>query len=59
MPKITDYSVVVAHNVVSLIEAVQERIREGWQPIGGICIDRSTYNAYTQAVVRWESGGGE
>lgn len=39
MPKVKEYRMVAAMVVARLIELIAERIRDGWQPIGGVSVN--------------------
>ena len=49
--KITAYIILTAHNVASLEHQVQQKIDEGWQPLGSP--DFST-NSFGQALIRYQ-----
>ena len=36
MPQITEYTIITDFAPVALIKLVNEKIQEGWQPIGGV-----------------------
>ena len=61
---ITDYEVVTATHVGDLQDRVRERIRTGWQPIGGIAVvhekkaaTRKPHMVFAQSVVSSLPGG--
>ena len=48
-----EYSLVAESDSVSLENAVNECIAEGWEPTGGVCFHISTDNEqWTQAIIR-------
>jgi hypothetical protein len=56
-----EYDVVQSWSLWALINAVRERIEQGWRPIGGINatpieLDKGNWFKYLQAIVR-ETGG--
>jgi hypothetical protein len=60
MSKIIDYDIVTSAIITNLIETVEEAIKSGWQPQGGIAAtahyDTATGNAYyeyAQALVKY------
>jgi len=54
--KIIDYIVVSKTGPRPLQDAVQEYVREGWQPQGGIAVvaDKEGSRFYFQALVRYQ-----
>ena len=59
--KISDYDVVVGSNLESLVLGTMVAIEKGWQPIGGISVERevvqldgSLRTQYLQAMIRTE-----
>jgi len=60
---ITDYEIVTATRVRELQDRVRERIKSGWQPLGGIALlheeeagDQKPHLVFAQAIV--SSNGG-
>jgi hypothetical protein len=49
---ITDYDVIAAGTITALRKRVNEWIREGWVPLGGVAIDRPSATPFNQAMVR-------
>lgn len=53
--RIIDYYIVYATRLRSLEKSVVERIKDGWQPLGGHVVGyRGDGLFYSQAVVRYE-----
>lgn len=61
--QITDYEIVIASDPDSLTKQVKEFIKNGWEPLGGVCHtyntwlidplkDTETANGFCQAVVK-------
>ncbi|MBE1534265.1 DUF1737 domain-containing protein [Actinomadura algeriensis] len=46
---VSQYHVVTGSNAGDLINAVNKLIKEGWQPLGGLCTNGA---GYWQAMVR-------
>ena len=44
MEKVTEYKIVKETNITFLISKVNESIKDGWQPIGGLAIVPSIRN---------------
>jgi hypothetical protein len=60
---ITEYDVITSRKLADLQDRVRERIREGWQPIGGIAAvhedaagDKDPHMVFAQAVVVSKNG---
>jgi len=56
---ITEYDVITSRKLADLQDRVRERIRSGWQPIGGIAAvhedaagDKDPHMVFAQAVVQ-------
>jgi hypothetical protein len=47
---IMEYSVIKTNLLKSLIKKVNEAIKEGWKPLGGVCLDVGY--GFAQAMVR-------
>ena len=47
---VMEYSVIKTNLLKSLIKKVNEAIREGWKPLGGVCMDVGY--GFAQAMVR-------
>jgi hypothetical protein len=61
---ITDYEVITATRIAELQDRVRERIRSGWQPIGGLAlvheedaVDREPHLIFAQAIVTLQEAG--
>lgn len=55
--KIVDYEILKDEYCDSLVTSVQQKIREGWQPLGGVAfsidsLDNPKY--HFQAIVKYE-----
>ena len=55
---ISNYEIITATRVADLQDRVRERIREGWQPSGGVCmlheddaVTRKPHIVFAQAVI--------
>jgi len=46
-----EYSVIQESELQNLIDDVNKAIKEGWEPLGGICSD-SNHHGYAQAMIR-------
>lgn len=60
---ITDYEIVTATRVRELQDRVRERIKSGWQPLGGIALlheeeagDQKPHLVFAQAIVASNGG---
>ncbi|HUB79095.1 MAG TPA: DUF1737 domain-containing protein [Bryobacteraceae bacterium] len=60
-PAINNYEIITATRVADLQDRVKERIREGWQPNGGVCmlheddaVSHKPHIVFAQAVVTSE-----
>ena len=47
---IMEYSVIKTNLLKSLIKKVNEAIKEGWRPLGGVCVDVGY--GFAQAMTR-------
>ncbi len=45
-----EYSVIKTNLLKSLVKKVNEAIKEGWKPLGGVCLDVGY--GFAQAMVR-------
>lgn len=59
MTKIIDYVTMISDSLEDLDTVVNNFIKEGWQPFGGVAIslsetDNSRYAEYAQAMVKYE-----
>lgn len=60
-----EYNILTGNSSSELIEAVNKAIKQGWEPIGGVCVIVAQYAApgekgYTfhqQAMIRRKSAG--
>ena len=53
--KVVDYIVVRRNNDNDLASAVKDKLKEGWQPFGGLSVAMvNRYESYNQAMVRYE-----
>jgi len=52
---ITEYFVIRSKKLDDLVEYVNKSLAEGWQPLGGICVDgdRRSVSLYYQAVIKY------
>lgn len=62
MNKIIDYKVIKRGNQVEMEEAINDYIKLGWQPLGGISFNKFQYRegvfmdkAFVQAIVKYEN----
>ena len=52
MPEITDYFILDSNSLQGLINDVKQRMRGGWQPLGGVCsVNNDAAILYFQAIV--------
>lgn len=51
---IVGYDVVETHNLEKLIDVINFRIKQGWEPIGGVAVSTSSNNhfKYHQAIIK-------
>ncbi|HEY1661700.1 MAG TPA: hypothetical protein VGI03_04715 [Verrucomicrobiae bacterium] len=58
--KVSGYSIERKEDFYELIDKVQERVDKGWEPIGGVSVERSIDSLgtettqYLQAIVLWD-----
>ena len=55
MKKIIEYKVIYALDFKSLEAEVNEEIKKGWQPLGGIFIEKAHAMSFNQTMVRFEA----
>lgn len=53
MRKVVDYWICYETHVARLVELVNDRIKEGYEPLGSVI---SSLDFYVQAMVRYEEG---
>lgn len=51
MKKIVEYSVIVGHSTENLVYCVNNAIKKGWEPFGGV---NSDISGKRQAMVKYE-----
>jgi len=51
-----EYDVISGHTLDDLRYDVNQAIKKGWRPQGGVCSD-SNYHGYAQAMMRETKGG--
>jgi hypothetical protein len=52
MPEIVDYFILDSNSLQGLINDVKQHMREGWQPLGGVCSTNNDADLlYSQAIV--------
>jgi len=52
MREIADYFILESNSLQGLINDVKQRMREGWQPLGGVCsVNNDARLMYFQATV--------
>lgn len=55
MKTVTEYTAFTASTVESLLPVVRKAITEGWQPLGGMILDRDKYHSeWYQNMVKYE-----
>ena len=47
-----EYDILVMSNRLNLINAIKEKMKEGWKAKGGIAIDCTGVTTYCQAIVK-------
>jgi len=45
------YDVIEEREIENLVETINKKIKEGWEPIGGIAVSGSDGDFYTQAII--------
>lgn len=53
LPRIIEYVVVAAHTPSALVGMVNDTMKEGYQPLGGISVSDETQQ-FVQALVRYD-----
>jgi hypothetical protein len=55
MKKIVKYVIIETHSARDLRVEVNEAIKNGWQPLGGVSVSTDgSYTAYIQAMVKYD-----
>lgn len=45
-----EYKIISTDSIPGTIEAVNNHIKQGWEPLGGVCADKM--NHFAQAMIR-------
>jgi hypothetical protein len=60
---VTDYEVITALRIADLQDRVRQKVRAGWQPVGGIALvheeeagEREPHMVFAQALVAGQDG---
>ena len=54
MPNIIEYKVIQAKGIDAFQEAIDNAVKEGWQPYGELHTDRFLVAVFTQVVVKYK-----
>jgi hypothetical protein len=47
---VSEYDILAARGYMSLAEEVTSALKDGWQPLGGVCIDSENGNMFQTMV---------
>lgn len=51
MNKVIEYTIVISYMAYDMKDAVLSALKDGWQPIGGVCVNNGMF---AQALVKYE-----
>ena len=59
--KVIEYNIEREQDYYDLINKVQDKVSKGWEPCGGVAVERSADSTgyvtvhFLQAIIRWEN----